>query len=384
MDISFLRLVKNNFALAKKEQDIFIDGTLLNPLVQLLPNETLCQITNLNEDIAFAGFLTASIIDCKGTVLSVITPNFYYNEFTNTVTGIKQITFEFGLLNIDFGTKKVFLKLENGISNDIWYSNAFLITNYRKEKTTKIWYKNENYFEGVPYDIQPYFQSIHLACFKFDTNFKQKRSEYTQLGGNEISLRIINTYSDKYKFDWCNFFTYDRLLRVFNHDEIYIDNYRVSNKPIITKGDRIDTSNFFELSFEVNPTENYLNLDYQIYDYLQVTGRVLANNDVVSSTTGLFSLTFNKNVTLSSSITAKLYKDGVLVDTIVPTATANVMSLDFSGYSYADGNYSIVIGSGEVTHGLEVWGGYAIGEWVFRIINGFYNPTFYNSTFYNT
>ena len=370
MDISFLRLVKNNFESAKQVDDIYIDGTRLKPLIQILPNtpkETFLQISNCESDIAFAGFIKVELIDCYENSLQNITSIFYFNEFTNTVTGIKQISYEFGNIITDYGQKRIFLKLTNLVSNDIWYSNAFLITNYRKEKTTKIWYKNENYFEGVPYDIQPYFQSVRLACFKFDNNYKQKRSEYIQLSGNEISLRIINTYLSKYKFDWCNFFVSDRLMRVFNHDEIYIDNYKVSNKPEITKGDRIDTSNFFELSFEANPTENYLNIGYQIYQPLQVISQVLPSASVNTSTTGLFSLTFNKNISLVSGITAKLYENGTLVSTITPTASTNVLSLDFSTYTFIDATYSIVINQNLIYHQLENWGGYGFGEWQFSI-----------------
>lgn len=395
MDISFLRLIKNDFELAKQVDDIYIDGEFINPLIQMLPNETFLQITNLPNDIAFAGFIKVELVDCFENLLQDITSNFYLNEFTNTVSGIKQIAFEFGNIGVDYYNKHCFLKITNSISNDIWYSNAFFITELNKEKTTKIWYKNENYFEGVSYDIQPYFQSIRLSCFKFDDNFKQKRSEYIQLKGNEISLRVINTYSDKYKFDWCNYFTSRRLMRVLNHDEIYIDNFKVSNKPIITKGDRINTSNFFDFSFEANVTEDYLNIGYQIYQPLQIIAtNPIINNSYNLSTISLnptISIDFNKNIFLNDNTKKiSLFKDNTLFRTYTNLDyvinSNNLLITDSSGWIIDKGTYSIKIEL-DLLKAISSNEDFEINnftDYLFFVTDGFFNKIYFNPIYFNT
>jgi hypothetical protein len=222
--------------------------------VQMLPNELFLQITNLDSNISFAGNIKAELInECQEVVLD-ITDSFFYDELTD-IKGIKQIAFEFGNIGIDFHLELLHLKISHTVSDAIWFSTAFLITNNLQEETTRFDYKNESYFKGISYDRANYFQSIRLQCFKNDIDVSSESNEYTQLSGNVISLRKITTYIDKFKFYLCDFFTFSRVVVLLNHDLIYIDGKRISNKPQPSKGDRVPDSNFFELDFEANPTD---------------------------------------------------------------------------------------------------------------------------------
>lgn len=222
--------------------------------VQMLPNELFLQITNLDSDIAFAGNIKVELInECQEVVLD-ITDSFFIDEFTD-IKGIKQIAFEFGNIGIDFHLELLHLKISHTVSDAVWYSTAFLITDNLKEETTRFDYKNESYFKGISYDRANYFQSIRLTCFKNDIDVSSEGNEYTQLSGKIISLRKIITNIDKYKFYVCDFFTFSRLVILLTHDLIYINSQRISNKPQPSKGDRVVDSNFFELDFEANPTE---------------------------------------------------------------------------------------------------------------------------------
>lgn len=342
--------------------------TRYNGFIQMLPNETFLQITNCESDIAFGGFITVELINsCQEVVTTLqVGENFFYTEFSD-IKGINQIAYEFGNIAEDFYQDLLFLKLTHTISGTVWFSNGFFITEELKEETTRFEYKNNSYFKGISYDKVSIFQSIRLTCFKNDIDYNIESEEYTQISGAVISLRPIITPIEKYLFYTCDYFTFNRLVTLLNHDLIYINGYKISNKPKPTKSERVVDTNFFDVNFDANPTEDFRAFQYQIYEPLQVISRVLPNESVNTSSNGLFSLTFNKNINLVSGITAKLYENGTLVSTVTPTASTNILSLDFSSYTFTNATYTIVIEPNKVYHSIENWNGYAFGEWNFTI-----------------
>lgn len=231
-------------------------GSRFGGFVQMLPDELFLQITNLDADIAFAGNIKVELIDTCQEVMQDITSYFYYDEFTD-VKGVKQIAFEFGNIGVDYHREPLLLKISHTVSDSVWYSNCFLITDFLKEETTHFSYTCPNYFKGISYDRANYFQEIRLQCFKNDVDVNTEANQYTQLSGNIISLRNIVTPINKYKFYICDAFTFNRMVALLNHDIVYIDSYRISNKPETAKGERIEDSNIFELNFESNPTEEF-------------------------------------------------------------------------------------------------------------------------------
>ena len=268
--------------------------------IQQLPNELFFQITNLDSDIAFAGNLKAELIDlCQNTVLD-ITNTFFYDEFTD-IKGIKQIAFEFGNIGIDYHQEPLVLKLSHTVSDKAWYSTCFLVTNYLKEETTRFDYKNEAYFKGISYDRANYFQSIRLQCLKNDSDVNAESNEYTQLSGNIISQRNILTNVNKYKFYVCDFFTFYRLVILLNHDIIYIDSYRISNKPQTSKGERIEDANIFELSFDSNPTEEFKIFGTQLNIIIPYCG-LLVSGLSASLTAGTMTATWSNSATTYNAI----------------------------------------------------------------------------------
>jgi hypothetical protein len=217
---------------------------MYNGFIQMLPNETFKQISNSPVDIAFGGNLKVELInDCQEVLLDV-TDKFNYNEFTDR-NGIRQIAFEFGNIGVDFYYELVFLKLTHTVSDSVFYSNGFLISDNLIEETTLFEY----------FDKPNEYQNIRLQCFKNDIDIVTDSTEYTQLSGRVVSLRKIITQVDKYKMYTCDFFTYNRLVYLLNSGFIYLNGFRISNKPQPTKGERIEDSNFFDVDFDANPTE---------------------------------------------------------------------------------------------------------------------------------
>lgn len=373
MDNSFLRFVKNDFAKAKLNENFLNTGIVNDRFIQMLPNDVFEQITNSSEDIAFGGNLTAELIDCSENVKFTLELglNLFINEFTD-INGIRQIAFAFGLIGRDFGATKIFLRLKHNVSDKIWYSSPFYITNFLKEDTTFFQYKNESYFRGISYDVENIYQTIRLACFDNDIDAQIDDSEYIELSGNRISYRTTITEINKGLFKYCNNFNFKRAVTLFNHDFIYINGFRCNDKPKLKKGDRLDTSNFFQLSYEYNPTEEFKAVEYQIFRGLEVINREPIDGSVLDTTDGLFSLTFNKEINLVAGINVKLYENGILVSTKTPTKLFNILNVNFSDYTFSNKRYDLVIEANKIySNANEYFLGYNYGQWKFNILPSF-------------
>jgi hypothetical protein len=236
-----------------------------NGFVQMLTSDVFYQITNCESDIAFGSNLLVQLINQCQEVLHeiIINENFFYTEFTD-INGTKQIAYKFGNLGIDFGQELLFLKLKHTTSDSVWYSAGFLITNDLQEETTFFEYKNESYFKGISYDVLNTFQVVRLQCFKTDLEINDEKEEITQLSGMVISSRVVEVTADKYLFYLCDFFTFKRLRTLLNHEIIYIDGYRISNKPTPTKGERTEDTNTFDVTFNTNTTQEFKPITHQI------------------------------------------------------------------------------------------------------------------------
>lgn len=262
MDNSFLRLT-TDFNEALLNENFLTSKIIENRYVQMLPGETFLQITNSQTDIAFGGNLKVELITSWQEVLQDITNLFFVDQFTD-IHGIKQIAFEFGNINIDYGTQDLYLKLIHTVSNKAWFSSPFVITNDCAEETTRFDYKHKGFFKGISYDCADYFQSIRLTSFENDIDVQEETSEYTQTSGNIVSMRKISTSISRGIFRNCNNYTFKRLISLFSHDVIYINGYRSSNKPALSKSERLGATNFFPLSYEWNPTEEFRKPEPQI------------------------------------------------------------------------------------------------------------------------
>ena len=366
----------------------------------MLPNETFLQITNCKEDIAFANNIQVDLIDtCQNVVKNlIVNENFFYNEFTD-IKGVKQIAYEFGNIGEDFYGELIFLRLKHTVSDNIWYSNGFLITENLKEETSLFIYKSEGYFKGIDYSNQPYFQRIRLTCFKTDIDPQTEAEDLTQISGNRYGLRPITTPIDKYLFYTCDFFTYNRMVALLSHPIVYINGFRANTKANdLTKGERITDTNIFDANFSANPTEEESNVGYQIYQALEVVGKVpsgdylLADYNTATATSTLYTISFNKPFAIASDISLKLYQDNVLVHTFDHTKfsiSGQNLNIDVSDYPISDSaNYKCAIEQNKVfTTGVsivEYWIGYAYGGWDFKIVDGDYDENDYDSTDYLT
>jgi len=372
-DFSFIKLY-SNFADAILNENPPISKLRYQGFIQLRTDETFLQTSNSDVDIVFVGGYSAGLIDGCGNVKLDVTSNFYFDGFEDA-NGIKQISFEFGMVNQDFWAKPLHLKLTDLVNGNIYYSNSFLITNFNSDISTRVDY----------WDISDeYKRSVRLVnCFDQTPQNELSSKQYTTSFGTRVNYKQITTYLRKYLIDSLDYFINDRLPILINSDNVYLNGIGAVISDLKTE-ERIVDSNLLKAEFIVNPQNTKYDWQFQIYEPLQVIERNPVHQSVLSSTDGLFSLTFNKNISFIGGASIELYKDGVSVTEATTSVIDNILYLDYSFYTFTNGNYSIVVPSGIVFSNGEIFNGYAINEWTFTIGDGYYDETYYDENYYLT
>jgi len=381
-DFSFIRLTKNDFALAKRADDPNIATLLYDGFIVQQPNETFLQISASDSDIAFVGGIQVDLIDCNGLVIRNIDGNFYYEGFVDA-NGISQVAFEFGNIGVDYWTKPLYLKITDLVNDNIYYSNGFLVTNYKSELTSRFDYTNQTKIYNISYDLAPYTQSVRLFnCYDNTPVNKRDVKQYVTSQGKQVNYRTITTFLRQYYIDQLDYFVNDRLEVLFSHAIIYCNNQRVVVSEYSIQ-ERKGNSNWFNGEFIINPQGETFTFAYQLYEGLDAVSRLplhLGNYTVASLPA--IELTFNRNITLVDGFIIKLYKGGVL-QTITPTTytpTLNVLDITPT-YTFTNGEYSIAIEPNLIYSGSEYWNGFTYGEWTFTVADGEYDNTQYNNEY---
>ena len=249
VDYSFIRL-STTLQKALTLGDSPVSTIHVSDFIQLLPNEVYLQITNTPEGIAFDGNYQVLVTDCNGTQLADITTNVAIEQFTDN-NGLPQIKFELANLGVDFYKRPVLLKFVHTVSNAFWYSNPICITAYGKENTTRFDYRSYKDFYGTAYNIANCYQSIRLACYFDLPDAESSSEEYTQIDGNKVVSRLIQTDYHKFVFDKIDAFTYQRLNKLLTNTVIYVNGVRMTDKVVSQSGDRQGDTNWFNLDFKV-------------------------------------------------------------------------------------------------------------------------------------
>ena len=373
-----IKLFKNNFCEAKGIGLLGHENILHKTNVVQFPNETFLQETDLNEDIAFAGNIQVDLIDGAENVVKnlIVGVDFFYTEFSD-LNGIKQIRYEFGNVNEDYYNRNLYLRLKHTFSLDIWYSNAFNVSFYLGEKTTRIDYKNDG----------EYLQSLRYRFYVNDINSKSENKEYRTLYGRVISERKVITEINNYKLYYCTNSDFRNIDHIFSKDIVYLNFERISDKPNLKKGERLGSTNFFDLDFETSPTNEKIKFQYQLYEGLKLLfakvtpgAYTISKYNSLSSNEQLF-LTFNKAISISPLLKLKVYKNGVLNQT-----------KNFSDFTVLDkkltttiliqsiGVYDIIIDKNLIYSQLEMFEGLKLNDLSYTIVDPEFEPLQFDNT----
>jgi hypothetical protein len=248
-DFAFIRL-KPNLEEAINSRESSNANFFYHDQIQLSPNETYSQFTNIKQGIAFGGNFLVSICNCDGKELLDITPKVDVIEI-NDNKGIPQIRFDLKEIGTDFGRENVLLKFKHTESNAVWFSNLFNITDRDFHKTTRFDYKCYEEFDGVAYNKFNAYQSIRLRCGFKGSQIESESKDYKEYSGIKRKYRLIKTNFEKFTFYGIDNFTYIRLNFLLINQVIYCNDYLVTERQTVESADFISASNMSDISFKL-------------------------------------------------------------------------------------------------------------------------------------
>jgi len=374
-DFSFIKLF-TDFATAKRNDDPNIATIKYDGFILQKPNEVFTQITNSATDINFVGAIQVDLIDSCGAVVQNIDSNFFY-EGVQDSNGIYQIAFSFGNIGVDYYSKLLYLKITDTVNDNIWYSNSFLVTNYKSDISTRFDYFNQTKLYGISYDLLPYTQSIRLAnCYDNTPANKREVKQYVQSNGKQVNYRSITTFLRSYNINNIDYSINDRLECLFSHQIVYCNLDRVNVSEYSIEERKGDT-NFLSGKFIINPQGERFTNTNQLYEGLEVLTLYPENESFLSAVTGTTAIITFNHILTSTNATVKLYKNGLLFETVEPILMSNELRCEFTN-DILIGEYQIII-IGNIQSGGDVWT--QTENWTFTIADGEFESTEYSNEY---
>jgi hypothetical protein len=374
IDYSFLRL-KDNFELAKNMQDSPVTTHFFFNPIQLLPNKTYLQITNFENGISLDSDCEVFVVDCDDNVLADITDNVFIEEF-NDANGNNQCKIEFVNLGVDFYRETVLIKFKMLSSNAEFWTNPINITSYQSERTVFFKYKNYDDFGGIGYTNANVWQSISLALY-FDIPLDETETEdYFQISrNNTISARALEKVFEQYRIEQINNFTFVRLNKLLKHELIYVDDIRVTNKPVASSSERLGDSNYFET--DVIFAKNYSDIsfyDFQIFNGIEFTNFTPSGSVVLCSNLTEISFSLNVDSLILNTGTVTLYDStNAVIETFTQSemvVIGNTVTIT-TDLALTSDDYTFTISSGLITAlGIET----VQTSWSFNVSDGDWLP----------
>lgn len=399
-DNSFIRLMPT-LSGALQLGDPRVSKLNYHCIISLSPDDVYLQITNTQYGFYPPGDMEVHVLDCNGQVLSEITDYTGIQLFTHN--GGQQARIEYTFPSLDYYYKPVIIRISSGS----WkrYSNPVLITNENPEEVTRFDYWASRDFRNIPYGDSGFKQSVGLRCYYNQDEPEDTVKDYVQMNDRLISAGVRLGNQKQFRFDKMNPFVRERVRTMLSHDIIYIDGERCTNKPNLKNGERKGDSNLSDASFIASIDENdRFYPTHQILDGLEVVERfpeagVYTIEQYNGDALYLAYLIFNRNITVNEGLVFRLLKNGVQILEMsyhdIPSDRLrfadSTVSIDIvadgggeDGVIDSDGIYDHIIMAGMVKgDNGEYFGGYAVGQWQIKIIQG-YSAAHYNSDKYLT
>jgi len=394
MDNSFIKLhrtIEQALSLGKAKS---AQISLYNSII-LSPNQTYLQITNVDGGISFEGNFKAKIVDSCDNVLKDITNNVFISEST-TSDGINQMAIEIVNIGKDFFGRAVLIKIYSFISNDSYYSNPLIISDKYSSESIRFDYWNPTTIDDTHYSELPFKQSINLRCNFTGTSNESENSAYYQISKSKnISTRYLEKIKYNYLVQNMILFSYERLLRIFKQNSIYIDTERITDKPILDNGELLGKSTLINTSFSayIDESDTY-NAGFQIYEGFKINELKPLGIYTLDSIDQNINAQFNGNIRLNTG-TLRLYDASD--DSLIHSFNESEIEIDGGtnidiptgvlDYITTVGNYYILFDSGLVSNldlNIDFEGINDKTIWTFEISSGQYDSDEYNNYEYLT
>lgn len=357
----------------------------------MLPNERYFQITNLPEGISFESDYKVEIIDNSANVLKDVTDNVFIEEYIGT----QQIGIEIVDINQNFYGETCFLKFTHTLSDVVYYSNPLTIHNHRAKESSYFMYKNENDFMGIVYSQAQKYQSIRLRCYFNRPETNSENEEYYQVSDNRISSgRPSIKHLENYVFKTITPFIFYRLDILLNHEYVYLNGVRCTNKPQLSNGDNLGGSNVFNSDFSIGRDySDTLSYTLQLFEGLQVTQYYPTGYFTLNSLPSELQITANTPIQLSGNGSLRVYdaSDNSVLATYTTGTQINDYTIQFTddlgSILISNGSYYVLFDNGFIESqlfNLTLDGNLLAENWSIEILNAAYDSNYYDSNYYLT
>lgn len=363
---------------------------IYHDFIQLSPNESYLQITNVDGGLSLDGDYAVDIVDCSNNSLLEVTDNVFISEFT-TLEGENQCKIEIINISEDFYRKTVYFRFTHTLSDLVLWSNPLNVTDYQIEETSFFEYKNYNDYFGIGYTNAQVSQSIRLKTY-FDIPVDETELlDYFQINRSKtISARALEKQFEQYQIDYINNFSYLRINKLLRHDVIYLNGVRITNKAVLESSERESLSNFFITNFIVskdyNDKKEYQN---QLFEGINIVDFYPSGVYLSGTVLNNIKLTFDQNIQLGSVGTISIYEEilGLVseLDISLFEVTGNVLSLitPTAIPSDPDASYYVNITEGFVNFiGIDASAITDNSTWTYEFKQGEYDLTEYEQTQY--
>ena len=259
-----------NLALSSKESVITKHFNFNG--VQLLPfnTDTYYQQTNTSNGIELEDY-TVYVVDLKSSIKTDITSSFIV--FENNTDSIGKPQCLWGLTNIpvDFGFNYVYLEI-NQVLGETFYSSPFKITEYKKEFTARLDYRDSK---------NDFYQSIQLETWFRQTVNRDELATYYELSTKNT---VTQTFKASTLEKWYTGLFSNNLMVYFrdiiNSKYLYIDKLRANivepfEIPTLDNNQNFSQKDYL-LSVNKNDVLNENDNDMSLLEDVELIKKILA------------------------------------------------------------------------------------------------------------
>ena len=370
LDFSFIR-IRDNFADATDTN--YSPATELSYAgyaIQLIPGETILQISNSPVNISLTSFEVHLIDSCEN-VLEDVSENFFITPFVDS-NGITQVIWEW-INDSEYPNKIVILRFTDLGSGDFYYTNPFLTTTNDSDLTSRFDYRSDDEHEGTQYGVAGnnlqgtgFYQSIRLKAYYNNKVNESERNEYHQISTNiTISARNIKKIKQRYLLDAWDDFSIERLETLVTNDEVYLMDETANTSIRSFNSDPIDFVER-ELDSDMSEKEVLFSKDFtqtftfnqQIYSGVSDIIFAPIGSFVTGATIVEYSMTLTTTVTLSGTGTVQVFNsstDVLLVSydnsdfAVIGDFKMRALAAATAGENPADATYYVNVTAGFFT-----------------------------------
>jgi hypothetical protein len=213
--------------------------------IHLLPNNytKYIQVTDITDGLHLEDW-TVNAVKCSNGQKTNITSSFNVESLTNSTNGDPQLYWSLQNVGHDFGWNFIYLEITQ-TAGEVFYSTPFMLTDFKKEKTTQFHYKTKKNDVMQSIGMQSWFRQI------------QRSEELTQYYETSTKTTVTTSQKlnklEKHFTELMPLENLDLLMDILSSPYLYVDGIRASLYEAPKMPDLGGDQNFAQTEFMISP-----------------------------------------------------------------------------------------------------------------------------------